>query len=56
MPLEELRWSRDSGSALYDTPQTAVLGRAGGKNLYSMQVGMWSVLFSQYYKLLKFRK
>ena len=21
MPLEELRWSRDSGSALYDTPQ-----------------------------------
>lgn len=54
MPLEELRWSRDSGSALYDTPQTAVLGRAGGKNLYSMQVGMWSVLFSQYYKLQKY--
>ena len=32
MPLEGLRWSRDSGSALYDTPQTAVLGRAGGGN------------------------
>ena len=31
MPLEGLRWSRDSGSALYDTPQTAVLGRAGGE-------------------------
>ena len=30
MPLEGLRWSRDSGSALYDTPKTAVLGRAGG--------------------------
>ena len=30
MPLEGLRWSRDSGSALYDTPQTAVLGRAVG--------------------------
>ncbi len=30
MPLEGLRWSRDSGSALCDTPQTAVLGRAGG--------------------------
>ena len=30
MPLEGLRWSRDSGSALYDTPQTAVLGRAEG--------------------------
>ena len=29
MPLEGLRWSRDSGFALYDTPQTAVLGRAG---------------------------
>ena len=33
MPLEGLRWSRDSGSALYDTPQTAVLGRAGGLTL-----------------------
>ena len=33
MPLEGLRWSRDSGSALYDTPQTAVLGRAGGSVL-----------------------
>lgn len=33
MPLEGLRWSRDSGSALYDTPQN---GRSrtgwGGKN------------------------
>lgn len=29
MPLEGLRWSRDSGSALYDTLQTVVLGRAG---------------------------
>ena len=34
MPLEGLRWSRDSGSALYDTPQTAVLGRAGGGDIY----------------------
>ena len=33
MPLEGLRWSRDSGSALYDTPQTAVLGRAGGDGI-----------------------
>jgi len=30
MPLEGLRWNRDSGSALYDAPQMAVLGRAGG--------------------------
>ena len=33
MPLEGLRWSRDSGSALYDTPQN---GRSrtgwGGKD------------------------
>ena len=36
MPLEGLRWSRDSGSALYDTPQTAVLGRAGGGNLQNL--------------------
>ena len=34
MPLEGLRWSRDSGSALYDTPQTAVLGRAVGGQIY----------------------
>ena len=33
MPLEGLRWSRDSGFALYDTPQTAVFGRAGGVKL-----------------------
>ena len=30
MPFNGLRWSRDSGSAHYDTPQTAVFGRAGG--------------------------
>ena len=36
MPLEGLRWSRDSGSALYDTPQTAVLGRAGGPAMESL--------------------
>ena len=35
MPLEGLRWSRDSGSALYDTPPN---GRSrtgwGGKSYY----------------------
>ena len=35
MPLEGLRWSRDSGSALCVTPQTAVLGRAGGGKFLS---------------------
>ncbi len=44
MPLEGLRWSRDSGSALYDTPQTAVLGRAGGGTLIkklSNHINVW---------------
>lgn len=39
MPLEGLRWSRDSGSALYDTPQTAVLGRAGGREIVKRLTG-----------------
>ena len=29
-PLDGLRWSRDSDSALNNMPQTDVLGRAGG--------------------------
>lgn len=41
MPLEGLRWSRDSGSALCVTPQTAVLGRAGG----AIQTGVVNNLF-----------
>ena len=35
MPFNGLRWSRDSGSALYDIPQTAVFGRAGGGKIPS---------------------
>ena len=40
MPLEGLRWSRDSGSALYDTPQngrsrTGWGGRKGVKVLFT---------------------
>ena len=36
MPLEGLRWSRDSGSALYDTPQNgrSRTGWGGAKTLY----------------------
>ena len=30
IPLNGLKWSLDSGSALYDTPKTAIFGRAGG--------------------------
>ena len=49
MPLEGLRWSRDSGSALYDTPQTAVLGRAGGGNLSDIHI-VTSLLSSTFYQ------
>ena len=35
MPLNGLRWSRNSGSANCDMPQSAVFGRpGGGKNEY----------------------
>ena len=30
MPLEGLRWSRDSGSALYDTPKQPFSDGLGG--------------------------
>ena len=30
MPLNGLRWSRNSGSAKCDMPQSAVFGRPGG--------------------------
>ena len=33
MPLNGLRWSRNSGSANCDMPQSAVFGRPGGGNL-----------------------
>ena len=34
MPLNGLRWSRNSGSANCDMPQSAVFGRPGGGNLH----------------------
>lgn len=34
-PLDGLRWSRNSDSALNNMPQTDVLGRAGGGVLIS---------------------
>ena len=42
MPFNGLRWSRDSGSALYDIPQTAVFGRAGGAKPYKNISGLLS--------------
>ena len=52
MPLEGLRWSRDSGSALYDTPQTAVLGRAGGASKVSPGCAGWDRFAITYYNIL----
>ena len=34
MPLEGLRWSRDSGSALYDTPQNGRSRTGWGGRLF----------------------
>ena len=44
MPFNGLRWSRDSGSALYDIPQTAVFGRAGGANLVLLKTNIDNVI------------
>ena len=44
MPLNGLRWSRDSGSALCGVPQTVVLGQAGGYHLKAPMGGMQSRL------------
>ena len=44
MPLNGLRWSRDSGSTLYDTPQTVVLGQPGGHPLIQKNILRWKPL------------
>lgn len=36
MPLEGLRWSRDSGSALYDTPPNGRSRTGWGGNLQNL--------------------
>lgn len=46
MPLDEFRWSRDSGSALNNMPQTDVLGRAGGRGFIVIFAMQGSVLSS----------
>ena len=35
MPLNGLRWSRNSGSANCDMPQSAVFGRPGGEGRFT---------------------
>ena len=39
MPLEGLRWSRDSGSALYDTPQNGRSRTGWGERLWKAPMG-----------------
>ena len=34
MPLNGLRWSRNSGSANCDMPQSAVFGQPGGRGVW----------------------
>ena len=41
MPLEGLRWSRDSGSALYDTPQNGRSRTGWG----GCVISLWRTLF-----------
>ena len=43
MPLNGLRWSRNSGSANCDMPQSAVFGRPGGviNGLLSIHTISW---------------
>ena len=48
MPLEGLRWSRDSGSALYDTPQNGRSRTGWGVMLigkYSLEIYILHVFF-----------
>ena len=57
MPLNGLRWSRNSGSANCDMPQSAVFGRPGGVNirillLYLLYSGYLYYLCKQKCKIL----
>ena len=51
MPLEGLRWSRDSGSALYDTPPNgrSRTGWGGVKRLILIELYCFRVLLFLYY-------
>ena len=53
MPLNGLRWSRNSGSANCDMPQSAVFGRPGG----GYPIVLWElslIAVQSYYFLLKY--
>lgn len=44
MPLDGLKWCRDSGSAHCDMPQNAVLGRPGG-GILKKYLFVWMIVF-----------
>ena len=46
MPLEGLRWSRDSGSALYDTPQNGRSRTGWGGMFFSLNLQIY-IIFSE---------
>ena len=61
MPLEGLRWSRDSGSALYDTPQNGRSRTGWGANIssclaYPIYVVILTIVSLLLVKVLKFNK
>ena len=59
MPLEGLRWSRDSGSALYDTPQNGRSRTGWGVNplilieLYCLEFYFFYILLQKYNNISK---
>ena len=55
MPLNGLRWSRNSGSANCDMPQSAVFGRPGGGTLLCKDFPAYSVVGGNPSRLIKSR-
>lgn len=50
MPLNGLRWSRNSGSANCDMPQSAVFGRPGGveaKHSFSPELSTFAAVLQE---------
>ena len=52
-PLDGLRWSRNSDSALNNMPQTDVLGRAGGGSVVTKDIPPHSVAVGVPAKVIK---
>ena len=48
IPLDRLKRSRDSGSALYNMPPVAVLGRAGGRGKLGDFERFWDKIWRKF--------